>query len=357
MADYYVHAVNSGFYDAIDEDRLYAAATMNMPYKEMFSEGVLGEQLGGDTPGFEVTHINGSTIRIRPGNALLGGRWVESNTNYLASVIPAPAGFGRTDGVFLRVDTNEDVRGADIRIRQGSITPDTSSGVHELLLATVYVYGSSDPQITDARTFSRVLVAESQLQALLTEIMEEHPELIATIPDLSVTTAKLADEAVTTDKIADNAIDAEKLANGAVTTVRLALGAVATEKIADGAVTKAKLDNNAVDTANIKDTAVTTDKIADGAVTAAKLAADAVETAKIKDENVTTGKIADRAITAAKLAANAVETAKIKDGAVTAGKLGNDVTAAINRKLDTSAFDALGLSVSNGKLCITYDEA
>lgn len=296
MADYEVKAVDSGFYDAIDEDRLYAAATMNLPYKNMISDGILGEQIGDDIPGFKIHAITGRKIRIDAGNALLGGRWVE-NKGVTLTIPTVPSGFERIDGVFLRVDTNEDVRGATIRVREGSVTPDTSEGVSEMLIATLRLYGSADVEIADHRTFARVLVAESQLQALLTAIMEEHPELIATIPDLSVTTAKLADEAVTTDKIADNTIDAEKLANGAVTTVRLAAGAVTTEKIADGAVTTEKLANNAVDTANIKDTAVT------------------------------------------------------------AEKLGSDVTAAINGKLDTSAFDALGLSVSDGKLCITYDEA
>lgn len=416
MADYEVKAVDSGFYDAIDEDRLYAAATMNLPYKGMISDGILGEQIGDDIPGFKIHAITGRKIRIDAGNALLGGRWVE-NKGVTLTIPTIPSGFERIDGVFLRVDTNEDVRGASIRVREGSVTPDTSEGVHEMKIAALRLYGSADVEIADHRKFARVLVAESQLQAILTEIMEEHPELIATIPDLSVTTAKLADEAVTTDKIAGNAVDAEKLTSGAVTTVRLAAGAVTTEKLADnavetakikdanvteaklasGAVTTSKIDSEAVtaakigpqavekskikdgavDTEKIKDAAVTTDKIADGNVITSKLDDSAVTTAKIADDAVTNDKIADSAVDtdqladgsvtgnkilagtigSVRLANGAVTEDKIGSGAVTSGKLGSDVTATLNGKLDTSTFNALGLSVSDGKLCITYDEA
>ena len=286
MADYEVKAVDSGFYDAIDEDRLYAAATMNLPYKGMISDGILGEQIGDDIPGFKIHAITGRKIRIDAGNALLGGRWVE-NKGVTLTIPTIPSGFERIDGVFLRVDTNEDVRGASIRVREGSVTPDTSEGVHEMKIAALRLYGSADVEIADNRKFARVLVAESQLQAILTEIMEEHPELIATIPDLSVTTAKLADGAVTTDKIADNAVDTDQLADGSVTGNKILAGTIGSVRLANGAVTEDKIGS----------------------------------------------------------------------GAVTSGKLGSDVTATLNGKLDTSTFNALGLSVSDGKLCITYDEA
>ncbi len=73
-----------------------------------------------------------------------------------------------------------------------------------------------------------------------------------TIPDGSVTAAKLATNAVTSGKIAGSAVTSAKIANGAVTSEKLATGAVYTE--------------------NIADRAVTTDKIIDGAITNAKLA-------------------------------------------------------------------------------------
>lgn len=72
------------------------------------------------------------------------------------------------------------------------------------------------------------------------------------IPDGSVTAAKLATNAVTSGKIAASAVTAAKIANGAVTSAKLATGAVHTE--------------------NLADRAVTTDKIIDGAVNNDKLA-------------------------------------------------------------------------------------
>lgn len=86
-------------------------------------------------------------------------------------------------------------------------------------------------------------------------------------------------------------------------------GTVAT--VPDGSVTAAKLVTDAVETVKIKDLNVT----------AGKLATDAVETAKIKDLNVTTAKIADTNITTAKIADLNVTTAKVAADAVTSDKI------------------------------------
>lgn len=86
----------------------------------------------------------------------------------------------------------------------------------------------------------------SKVAALEQQIVE------MSIPDGSVTAAKLATNAVTSGKIASSAVTSVKIANGAVTSAKIASGAVHTE--------------------NIADRAVTTDKIIDGAVTNDKLA-------------------------------------------------------------------------------------
>ncbi len=101
------------------------------------------------------------------------------------------------------------------------------------------------------------------------------------LPDGSVTTAKIADGAVTTAKVADNAITSAKIGTGAVTNVKLAGNAVGTNNMLDGAVTGAKIAASAVGTAAITDAAVTTAKLAAGAVGTAAISNDVVTLPKI----------------------------------------------------------------------------
>lgn len=82
------------------------------------------------------------------------------------------------------------------------------------------------------------------------------------IPDASITTAKLADGAASTEKIAD----------GAVTNAKIKDADITGDKIRDLAILTAKLADLAVTTAKLADGAVTTEKIAPGAV-----AGDAIE--------------------------------------------------------------------------------
>ena len=58
-----------------------------------------------------------------------------------------------------------------------------------------------------------------------------NPAAIGTVPDGSITEAKLADDAVTNDKIADNAVD----------TLQIADNAILKEKILDGEVIESKV--------------------------------------------------------------------------------------------------------------------
>lgn len=111
------------------------------------------------------------------------------------------------------------------------------------------------------------------------------------------------------------AVDLNHAENGiaeadAKATAISAPGAIGTANLADGAVTNNKLDQEAVDSNNIRTGAILTPLIYDGAVTGDKLA----------------------------------------DGAVSYAKL----DAALKGKVD--AFDALGLSVVDGMLCVTYSE-
>jgi hypothetical protein len=192
-------------------------------------------------------------------------------------------------------------------------------------------------------------LAPDQRLAAAAYALEAHSAATArSVPDGSVTEAKLAMGAVTTMKIADgavtggaiaqNTISAQNLAEGAVTGVKLATGA-ALANLADGSVTGSKLATGAA-LANLADGSVTGSKLAVGAVSADKLATGAA-LANLADGSVTGSKLAAGAVSAdklatgaalanlangsvtgSKLALDAVTNTKIADGAVSAGKLG-----------------------------------
>lgn len=105
--------------------------------------------------------------------------------------------------------------------------------------------------------------------------------------------------------------------------------------IPDASITEAKLADNAVSAA----------KIADGAVTAAKIADGEIVNAKIRDLTIETSKLANEAVTDAKLAANAVTEGKIADGAVTANTLAESTIEAISSgkaKIQTGSYVPTG---------------
>lgn len=106
-------------------------------------------------------------------------------------------------------------------------------------------------------------ITATKLNAALEELKDAVDEAtIGTLPNGSVTTAKIQD--------------------GAVSSAKLGASAVSTEKIADGAVTGAKLGAKAVGTANLADGAVDTTQIADGAITSNKLGTnEAVKTSNL----------------------------------------------------------------------------
>lgn len=153
-----------------------------------------------------------------------------------------------SSGNILRIVTSEELLGYESSLE--SLTQQVEDALDSIASALAKIEELED--------------VEERITEAVDDYLNEHPELIASIPDGSITTLKLDDSAVTDTKIA----------NGAVTTAKLDDEAVAGGKIADGAVNTAKLSDNSVTTPKLADNAVTTPKIANTAVTAAKLNSD-----------------------------------------------------------------------------------
>lgn len=161
MADQ-LFSINSGFYDSVDQDRLYSAEQMNMPYKRLVSNGVFATPQGTPSTDFQVTAAGGMTLQAAPGLGIVGDKWVENPGAVTITVPGNTATVGRIDSVILRTDTTTEARASSIVYRTGlaSSTPtapalDTSAGVSEYRLANVAVAASavaiSQADITDMR--------------------------------------------------------------------------------------------------------------------------------------------------------------------------------------------------------------
>lgn len=161
MADQ-LFTINSGFYDSVDQDRLYSAEQMNMPYKRLVSNGVFATPAGTPSTDFQVTAAGGMNLEVAPGLGIVGDKWVENDAAVTITVPGNTATVGRIDSVILRTDTTTEARASSIVYRTGvaSSTPaapalDTSAGVSEYRLANVAVASSavsiSQADITDER--------------------------------------------------------------------------------------------------------------------------------------------------------------------------------------------------------------
>lgn len=143
------------------------------------------------------------------------------------------------------------------------------------------VFNNSDVRLriwfNDGVTGSQLLTPDQRIAAVGYAMMG------ATVPDGSITTAKLADGAITAAKIAD----------GTVATADLAANSVNSGHIIDGQVLTADLSNNAVTSAKIADAGISTADLADGAVNSAKVLDASLLGTDLASNTVTSLQLAD----------------------------------------------------------------
>ena len=161
MADQIIN-VKSGFYDAIENDRLYSADEMTMPYKRLVADGVYATPEGTPSTDLQVMASSGMTVVVKAGNAIIGGKWVESAAD-IGIVVPDNTDISaRVDSVIVQVNKNPSGRTGNIVYRTGTPGADpqppdinAESGIVELRLANIVVAPGAveitDSVITDCR--------------------------------------------------------------------------------------------------------------------------------------------------------------------------------------------------------------
>lgn len=147
MADQLFPA-ESGFYDAINQDRVYTADDMNRPYKRVVSDGVFATKVGTPSTDLQVFPGEGERqVLVSAGQAIILHKWFELPSPVTVTVPENNTLFTRIDSVIARVDMTDAVRAGSIVYRTGtaaaSPTPPAinqgGTNVKEFRVANIYV--------------------------------------------------------------------------------------------------------------------------------------------------------------------------------------------------------------------------
>ena len=198
--------VDCGFFDSVDNDRLYSADQMNMPYKRLVSNGIFGATDGSASTDFQVTASGGMVISVAAGNALFADKWFESAAAISITVPAANVSNPRIDSVIAQVDETSSGRVGRIVYRTGTpaASPtapaiNTVANVTEYRIANVSV-PAGQPSIvqsfiTDLRgtsacpwvtsvlapttTYLQTLFADKDVEADVTSLQDDIAGMVA----------------------------------------------------------------------------------------------------------------------------------------------------------------------------------
>lgn len=151
--------VNAGFFDSVNQDRLYTAEQMNRPYKRIVANGVFATPQGTPSTDLQVTGAGTMTITVAAGEGMFANKWFE-NPSALPITVPGNNNTTpRVDSVIVQVDTRTSGRVGNIVYRTGTPSSNPSApsinqitGVVEYRVANVYVAPSANAINNDAIT-------------------------------------------------------------------------------------------------------------------------------------------------------------------------------------------------------------
>lgn len=162
MADQ-IFTVRSGFYDALDSDRVYSADDMNRPYKRVISNGVFATPKGTPSTDLQVVAA-GSRMQIivKAGEGIFGDKWFENPSDINITVPANTNTVSRIDSVIVQIDKRIGGREGNIVYRTGTPSSrpsapaiNTVTNVIEYRLANIRVEASADTITTVAITDRR----------------------------------------------------------------------------------------------------------------------------------------------------------------------------------------------------------
>lgn len=134
-------AITFGFFNSVNDDRLYNAETFNTYFEGLISQNGVYENVGG---GLAVAAGTGLNVTVATGKAIVNNHWVKLTAAETLAIATAHNLFGRYDMVSLR--WNNSTRDVTLQVTTGTPastptrpTPVTSDTAYEIVLAYVYV--------------------------------------------------------------------------------------------------------------------------------------------------------------------------------------------------------------------------
>lgn len=158
-------AVQCGFFNSVNGDRLYQADIMSRPYELLVSNGVFATPEGTPSNYLQVYAAEGMRITVKAGRGIFFDKWLINDADLPLIVDTSDVLLNRIDSVVVKVDKSEAVRAGTIYIKKGTpatnpIAPElTRSGVvMEYRLANIRVNANvntiTQSMITDRRAYT-----------------------------------------------------------------------------------------------------------------------------------------------------------------------------------------------------------
>lgn len=177
-------SIKCGFFNSVNQDRLYQADDMNKPYELLVSNGVFATQQGTPSNYLQVYADTGMTIKVKAGRGIFFNKWFLSDADMALVLDPSEPTLARIDSVVVKIDKNENVRAGSIIIKKGTAgsvpvapTLTRTDYIKEYRLANITVRANAasvvQADIQDTRGLSECGWVTSLIQQLDTSTLYE----------------------------------------------------------------------------------------------------------------------------------------------------------------------------------------
>lgn len=96
--------IECGFFNAVDNDRVYNAEDMSRPYHRLVSNGIFPKNTGEKSDDFQVVAHGTMTVNVNVGEGIFDGHWAKNTNEFEIIISMADVTLPRIDSIFMRVN-------------------------------------------------------------------------------------------------------------------------------------------------------------------------------------------------------------------------------------------------------------